>query len=454
MKTKLSLIGLCVSLNCVANEVDLTVMNGGTVNYSGSSCNENCKIDTSDNDVILTPSNSDTLLFSNWSGQSCDFGKGGTFSTEVKRISKSSGGAKTLQVLDINNDGNADLFSISLFSGAVAQSINKGNGEFETKTVIQDLTYPAALDSYDWNEDGYEDLLVSDFINGAIKVYLNDGNGTLTLSEEIKVSGIRPYAFSVFESEGVEGPQLIISSFLADTSGNLSQLVNSIREAKTAIYAKDGSSFKETRILSEQASITLDSYVTEKGKLNIVSAEIAAKQVVIYAEADNFEPKKVEESRAPYGAAFADIDKDGIQDVVTAHYGPYSLRVGFAESENVISNMQEIVAGSDGLTAVAVADFDLDGLNDVATGEFNSDRFDYYSMETYLGCGFKKGASAEVTANFEQGTTQQSSSSSSTQSSGQSQTTETAKSESSGGGSLPLWLAALVPLSYLRRKFQ
>jgi len=456
MKTKLSLIGLCVSLNCFANEVDLTVTNGGTVNYSDSSCTENCKIDTSDNDVILTPSNSDTLLFSGWSGQLCDFGKGGTYSTDAKRISNPSGGAKTLQVLDINNDGNADLFGISLFTGTVTQSINKGNGEFETKTVIKDLTYPAALDSYDWNGDGYEDLLVSDFVGGVIKVYLNDGNGTLTLSEEIKISGIQPYAFSVFESEGAEGPQLIISSFSADTTGNLSQLVNSIREAKTAIYAKDGSSFKETRVLSEQAGITLDSYVTEEGKLNIVSAEIAAKQVVIYAEADNFEPKKVEESRAPYGATFADIDKDGIQDVVTAHYGPYSLRVGFAESENTISNMQEIITGSDGLTAVAVADFDLDGLNDVATGEFNSNRFDYYSMETYLGCGFKQGASAEVTANFEQGTTQQSSSTSSTQSSGQSQTTktETAKSESSGGGSLPLWLAALVPLSYLRRKFQ
>lgn len=456
MKTKLSLIGLCVSLNCLANEVDLTVTNGGTVNYSDSSCTENCKIDTSDSDVVLTPSNSDTLLFSNWSGQSCDFGKGGTFSSEAKRISNPSGGAKTLQVLDINNDGNADLFGISLFSGTVTQSINKGDGEFETKTVIQDLTYPAALDSYDWNGDGYEDLLVSDFGNVSINVYLNDGNGELTLSEEIKVSGIRPYAFSVFESEGVDGPQLIISSFSADTTGNLSQLVTSIREAKTAIYAKDGSSFKETRVLSEQAGITLDSYVTDEGKLNIISAEIAAKQVVIYAEADNFEPKKVEESRAPYGATFADIDKDGIQDVVTAHYGPYSLRVGFAESENTISNMQEIITGSDGLTAVAVADFDLDGLNDVATGEFNSNRFDYYSMETYLGCGFKQGASAEVTANFEQGTTQQSSSSSSTQSSGQSQTTktETAKSESSGGGSLPLWLAALVPLSYLRRKFQ
>ena len=255
MKTKLSLIGLCVSLNCLANEVDLTVTNGGTVNYSDSSCTESCKIDTSDSDVVLTPSNSDTLLFSSWSGQSCDFGKGGTFSSEAKRISNPSGGAKTLQVLDINNDGNADLFGISLFSGTVTQSINKGDGEFETKTVIQDLTYPAALDSYDWNGDGYEDLLVSDFGNVSINVYLNDGNGALTLSEEIKVSGIRPYAFSVFESEGVDGPQLIISSFSADTTGNLSQLVTSIREAKTAIYAKDGSSFKETRVLSEQAGI-------------------------------------------------------------------------------------------------------------------------------------------------------------------------------------------------------
>ena len=156
MKTKLSLIGLCVSLNCLANEVDLTVTNGGTVNYSDSSCTENCKIDTSSNDVILFPSDSDSAQFTNWSGQECDFGQGMSFDALSNSISGANGGAKTLQTLDINNDGTPDLMGISLFSGTVIESVNLGNGDFETRTVIQDLVYPAALDSFDWNGDGYD----------------------------------------------------------------------------------------------------------------------------------------------------------------------------------------------------------------------------------------------------------------------------------------------------------
>lgn len=454
MKTKLSLIGLCVSLNCFANEVDLTVTNGGTVNYSDSSCTENCKIDTSSNDVILSPSNSDSVQFSNWSGQMCDFGKGASFESTAKRIGNARGGAKTLQALDINNDNALDLFGINLFSGSVVQYLNKGNGEFETSTVIENLKYPAALDSFDWNGDGYLDLLVSDFNASTIKIYTNNGNGDLSFLEDINLPEIRPYSFSVFKTSDTSEIKLVISSFSANTNGDLFKLVTSISDAKTAIYIESGDSFIESKVLSNRAGITLDSFVDDAGKLHIVSAEIAEKQVVTYSESNNFTLKVVDESRAPYGAAFSDIDKDGLHDIVSAHYGPYSLRVIFSEGENVFSAAQEISEGLDGLTATAVGDFDLDGLNDIATGEFNNYKFEYFPMSTYLGCGFKQGASAEVTANFEQGTTQQSSSSSSTQSLGQSQTTETAKSESSGGGSLPLWLAALVPLSYLRRKFQ
>lgn len=456
MKTKLSLIGLCVSLNCLANEVDLTVTNGGTVNYSDSSCTENCKIDTSSNDVILFPSDSDSAQFMNWSGQECDFGQGMSFDALSNSISGANGGAKTLQTLDINNDGTPDLMGISLFSGTVIESVNLGNGDFETRTVIQDLVYPAALDSFDWNGDGYDDLFVSDFGKSSIKVYLNDGNGALTFSENLKLPGIRPYAFSVYKIAESKAPQIVISSFSANTSGDLFQLVSSISEAKTAIYSQDGTDFKETKLLSNRASITLDSYVDSSGKLSIASAEIAHGEVVIYSELNDFSPKVVDESGAPYGVAIADIDNDGLQDVVTANYRPFSLRVGFSINENNMEPLKEIAKGTDGFTATAVADFDQDGLKDFATGEFNTNRFFYHAAQSYLGCGFKQGASAEVTANFEQGTTQQSSSSSSTQSSGQSQTTktETAKSESSGRGSLPLWLAALVPLSYLRRKFQ
>jgi len=443
MKTKLSLIALCLSVNSFAGEIDLTVNNSGTIKYGESTCSDNCKIDTTDNDVVFKPSSDSSDKFSNWSGQMCDFGNGAKFSQSAKHISNAGGGAKTLQVLDINNDDAPDLFGISLFSGTVIQSINMGNGEFETKLAVDGLAYPAALDSFDWNSDGYDDLLVSDFAASTIKVYLNNGSGELQFSEDIKIPGVKPYAFSVYKLKDSQSPNLVISSFSADTRGDLFALVKSIHEEKTAIYEKVGDQYQELKVLSERAGITLDTYLDDEEKLNIVSAEIVSKEVVIYSESKNYALEVVDASRAPYGAGFADIDKDGLQDIVTAHYGPFSLRVGFAEEKNKFLPMQQIAEGEDGLTAVAIDDFDADGLQDIATGEFNSKKFEYYSMNTYVGCGFKKGASATITANFSE--------SASSTSPAPTTTSDSSNSDSGSGGSFPVWLSFFAGLFFVRR---
>ena len=443
MKTKVSLITLCLSVNCYAGEIDLTVSNSGSIKYGDATCSDNCKVNTTDSRVLFESNAATANRFSGWSGHMCDYGKGAKFVESPKRISNINGGAKTLQVLDIDNDGQPDLFGISLFSGEITQFVNKGNGEFEPKTIIQNLIYPAALDSIDWNNDGYEDLLVSDYQASVIKVYLNDGNGHLEFSEDVNISGVKPYSFSAFKSQDSESPTLVVSSFFADTSGDLFKLVNSISNEKTAIYKRQGEQYKETQVVSERGGITLDTYLDIEGKLTIVSAEISHKQVATYAESDNYTLNVVDTSRAPYGAGFADIDKDGLQDIVTAHYGPFSLRVAF--QEHTFTAAHEIATGNDGLTAVAIDDFDADGLNDIATGEFNSNKFEYYSMSSYVGCGFNKGANATITANFSEAT-------SSTGTPTTTAPTATPESNSSNsGGSVPLWFSVLAGLLFLRR---
>lgn len=442
---------LFCSLSTLANEVSLSIVNQGQINYGENSCqNQNCIVSTEISAVTLIPQNAEPASFSHWSEQQCDFGKGAIFETNEVSIGHARRGAKTLQAIDINNDGAADLVGINLFAGSIIQYINDGEGNFEQATIIQNLGYPAALDSYDWNGDGYQDILISEFTRGLISIYANDGNGHFSHLENISIVGVNPYAFSVIDINQDTQPDLIISSFVANAEGNLRQLVESIKFEDTAIFINKNGEFTKHHSIAQTASITLDSYFDDQNVLQIISAEIAEGHVSLYSGNETFTKQVLDSSTAPYGVAFYDLDNDGDQDVFAAHYQPFSLRVAFANSATDYQTAEEVATGFDGLTATAAGDFNLDGLTDIATGEFNAHEFRYLPMKSYVGCGFNKGARAKVTANF---ITQEGQPSDNSNNKNAEIQIESSSSQSNGG-SFSIWLLILCSAArYLRTRY-
>ncbi|MCW8091522.1 FG-GAP repeat domain-containing protein [Alteromonas sp. ASW11-130] len=387
--------------NTLASTIDIDIEGDGSVlvvDETETLCDENCVVETVSDFITLQPQASSNATFKQWDGQQCDFGYKvihGSARTGVKTV---GGGAKTLKSADINGDGIADLAAISLFDGKVFSLINDGNGKFSDTVVVDSMRYPSALDLYDWDGDADQDLLVIDYPKREIQLYTNDGNGNFTFSKAIVIPDIAPYALSVMDVNADDAPDLIISSFNADISGDLFDLVESIANASTDIYTNLNGSFELYQNLSSSAAITVDAYKPNSSDaIVIATAEIADNRVVVYSDG---EATTVDSGSRPYGVNFNDIDDNGTQDLLVAYYRPSQLAILYQLQSNSFTAPNQILTPSEGLTATSMEDFNNDDIVDIASGEFNANSFFYVPSISYVDCGLSTDSDRSIIAIF------------------------------------------------------
>ncbi|WP_083926967.1 FG-GAP repeat domain-containing protein [Colwellia piezophila] len=420
----------------LAFNIDLTIEGQGQVEATSKTCTSSCDIATAESSQTLVTKASPGWYFTGWQGQKCDMGNGVIIPTEnqdVREIGSAAGGAKSLETIDINNDGIDDLIGISLFNGKVNSYENLGDGTFISKTIISDLAYPSSLDSYDWNNDGYKDLFVTQFNSDGrgIKMYLNDGNGGFVYEKTFTFENTRPYSFSVIDYDLDSRPDFVISSFDANTNGDLFTLVESIENEKISWFKNTDQGFKEQQIIAEKAAITLDTYQAHENAIpQILTAEIQLGEIAVYSNENGKDRKLVSSKWASYGAAFGDIDENGHVDILTAHYKPSILSLFYGLGEGEYSKSVNVARPEEGVTATAFGDFNNDSYIDVATGEFNNKKFYYYATAGFDQCIVIKSSSLALTAIFKK------------------DESASSDSEKKSGGSLTWLLFVLVPLLF------
>lgn len=389
-----------------ADIITLNIEGEGSVSATEANitCNENCVIenDLAENTLVASPT--ENWQFTGWTGQQCDAGNEVFISEQSSRLSSASGGAKTLRSADINGDGAEDLAAISLFDGKVMTLINDGSGAFTKKTVEGGLSYPSSLDFYDWDYDGDQDLIVSIYGQSKLKLYSNDGNGDFSFNHDILIEGTNPYAIAITDLNDDQQADLIVSSFSADISGDLFQLVTSIKSPKTSLFTLQDGKFVLEKVLSDNAAITLDiSKSVDSNEFLVIAAEIVTGETVLYKTDESSTTRTVVDTRpASYGAAFGDIDNNGTVDILAAYYRPSVLGLYYNKGDNTFTDMQAITKPSEGVTATVIADLNSDGYQDVATGEFNNQWFYYFTTNSYKDCIVKQGGDISLTAQFSQ----------------------------------------------------
>ncbi|MDP2561373.1 VCBS repeat-containing protein [Psychrobium sp. 1_MG-2023] len=453
MKNKLKFSALLVS-SCLVNsqanavDIDLTIVGKGTVNVAENSveCKESCTINNNDQVNTLVPSVQDSGKFLGWTGQQCDSGNQVVVEQNFNLIHKAPSGAKTLSAADIDNDGKLDLAAISLFNGQVQILKNQGDASFNATSLASGLRYPTAMDFFDWDNDGDQDLLVAEYTSKLIKVYLNDGNGDFSHQNDISLGGAAVYAIAIEDLNEDGLPDLVVSSFSANISGNLQTLVDSIRQGETRWYLNNGNDdFTASTVLSNTAAITLDVHKNQSlGSIDVVAAEIEDGDIAVYRLNNSTVTRElVANGRGAYGAAFSDIDNNGHMDVLSTHYEPSVAKLTYGYEGGSFSGETDIMTFKEGVTATAFIDVNEDGYLDALVSEFNSNDFGYIETISYKDCVVSSSAATSVTANFSEETTPEVS---------PTPPSPKAKDSGSSGGSFGYALFALLLLSRLRSK--
>lgn len=427
-----------------AADIDISISGSGSVKSieANEECQANCNISNSldINTLVATPSQGAT--FTGWTGQRCDAGQGVLLTKEFSLLKHVTNGAKTLAKADIDQDGNPDLAYISLLDGEMGILTHLSSSTVNKKVITNSLNYPAALAFYDWDNDGDQDLVVTEYGAALIKLYFNNGLGDFSFERDISIDGYKAYSIAIADINNDSLPDLALSSFNANTGGNLAQLASSIRNEKTGWFINNGNDeFTLAVELSQAGAITLDAHKNvDTGDVELAAAEIQQGEIALYSlstDLTEFNRTLVASGTSAYGVALGDIDDNGSIDVLSSYYSPSSLSISIRNSDNTFASPSIINGFEEGVTATAIADINNDGYQDIVTGEFNNNRFIYTLSNGYKNCVINSTAKIGVTANF----TSQSTSSIPTSSS----------SEDSSGGGTTFSLLLLLSLALMRK---
>lgn len=321
-------------------------------------------------------------------------------------------GPGPVAVADVNGDGIPDLVYPNYIGANVAVRLGAGNGAFGPQQ-----TFPAGKGSYsvrvfDVNGDGLPDVVDANAVDNTVSVLLGNGNGTFKPQKVYQV-GFDPYSMTVSDVNGDGAPDIVtanrgdntVSVLLGKGGGKFQPQrifptgkfprsvavadlnADGVPDIVTANQGDDSVSVllgngDGTFSFGAQQSAPAPKLrpfqvvvadVNDDGIPDIVSANRSDNSVsVLLGNRDgSFQTKETfAAGRLPISAAVADINGDGKPDIITANYGGNTVSVLLGNGDGTFQPHQDIVAGSDPYN-VKVADINGDGELDLAVTNKN-----------------------------------------------------------------------------------
>ena len=271
---------------------------------------------------------------------------------------------------DFNGDGKMDVATLHA-NGTVYVALQNAEGEFQiindswvyisgTSTTTSSNTIEAA----DFNGDGRADLAFTEAVFNRLVILLNNGNNTFT-------------TVSVGFVSTLQRPDVVR---VADLNNDGKQDV-AVLSATTSMFAivqgnGDGTFIiRPERPVTDSANFLHSMAITDidnDGNKDLLIGRGFSRYQVFSGNGDGtFDPaQNVPTSRAVYQIKTADINDDGLSDVLLT-YGNLNTsylttRVQAAGNTSITTEYLSVPAG-ESITPI-VADFDLDGIKDVIVG--------------------------------------------------------------------------------------
>lgn len=306
------------------------------------------------------------------------FGKGdGTFRDAVSYGTVSQ--PRSLAVAQLDGSKGPDIIVPSGNDASVAILRNLGDGTFDTLTRMSTGSKPAQNQSYedtvtvaDFNRDGHPDIGITRYVDGSLVVFLSRGSGMFTPPSEYKLStensnssliaddfdgdGAADIAVADFR-EGVRiarnrGDGTFLSSFAlfpaqvnriasADlNSDGRPDVVTATYDSPyiygTIVMNMGGGSFSPGLAFRSSVSPRRGAFAVAVGRLrksepfSVVAANANSSSVTVFdyvRDGEVAERETIPTGAAPVAVVMADVNEDGVADIVTANSDDSTLSV-------------------------------------------------------------------------------------------------------------------------------
>ena len=280
--------------------------------------------------------------------------------------SNTSDGASSVFAIDVDNDGDIDILSASLYDDKIAWYENNGNGSFTEHIITTNADVAQDVYAIDIDSDGDIDIISASNYDEIIW-YENNG------SQFFSPHTVTTTANSVMSVLAID----------VDGDGDIDILSASEDDNMIAWYENNGSQAFTKHTISTTALRPNSVYaidVDRDGDIDVLSASSSDDKIIWY-ENDGFESFTVHEiyNSADFATSVyaIDMDNDGDIDVLSASGNDYKIR--WYENDGNQSFTAHTISSSANLAkSVYAIDMDNDGDIDVLSASGSGNRVSWY----------------------------------------------------------------------------
>lgn len=272
-------------------------------------------------------------------------------------------GAYDLATGDFNRDGRVDLAVATCANWYVLIFLGNGDGTFTPGVILGIPQAPRSVCVGDFNSDGKLDVATAnDWLQG-VSVFLGNGDGTFRPRLDYYAGGGRCYKMATADFNGDGRLDLAVS-----TSDNFVSILLGNGDGTFALQPRHSIPYYDNYYLTV-ADLNTDSWP------DIAVASQSGWITVLLGNGDGtFHTGGSYETVADaLSVTTADLNGDGILDLVTANSNPWAgnLCVLLGKGDGTFQNHVDYSASS-GACGLAVADFNRDSMLDLVTGNPDS----------------------------------------------------------------------------------
>ncbi|MFO0822114.1 MAG: FG-GAP-like repeat-containing protein [Gemmataceae bacterium] len=257
------------------------------------------------------------------------------FATDINPVAVSAA--------DMNGDGKADLLVANSGSDTVSVLLNTTTPGATTPTFAPQQTFaagsePTGVTATDANGDGKLDLVVTGSASKSVAVLLNTtraGGDTLTFANLANLAtGINPSAVTTSDVNGDGRPDIIVANCGSNT---VSVMLNTTSHSEPTLIGVPSPLFPEVGTVPtgrEPNSVSWTD-VNGDGKPDLVVSNFGSNTVSVSlnttvpgAKTPTFAPEKTFATGSrPFSVASADVNGDGLSDLVVANVNANTVSV-------------------------------------------------------------------------------------------------------------------------------